>query len=189
MNGTVYAISCAVTGERYVGGTKDFRRRRGHHRRQLRAGTHPVLRLQAAYDLYGEASIVFTVIEFGIESQDQLDAREQAAIDERSDFNASKVAGKRVRLGMKSRPEHVARMSAALKGRVGPNKGKKFSAEHRRRMSEAQKGNTNTRGRVLSEETKAKMRANHNPISDRNLNRLGGTYGRRSKTTGPVDCC
>lgn len=56
------------------------------------------------------------------------------------------------KVGTKQSPEHIANKAAS-------HRGKKRSAEARARMSAGQKGNKNALGRIISEETRAKMAA------------------------------
>ena len=64
--------------------------------------------------------------------------------------------------------EHKNKIGAAMKGKPGPNKGKKFSEETKKKMSEAMKGKHHSeehkkklreanKGKHHSEETKKKM--------------------------------
>lgn len=58
-----------------------------------------------------------------------------------------------MRKGSKHSPESLAKLSASLKGRKSPNKGRRFSEEWKKNLSDSHKGNK------LSEETKAKLSA------------------------------
>lgn len=59
----VYAIICTPTGDVYVGSSADVRQRLSMHRSQLRAGSHPNRRLQAAWTAWGAISFEMVVLE------------------------------------------------------------------------------------------------------------------------------
>jgi hypothetical protein len=62
--GGVYVITCAVTGEQYVGATYDFFARWEVHRISLRGGYHQNPLFQAAWNLHGEKSFYAGVLEW-----------------------------------------------------------------------------------------------------------------------------
>jgi group I intron endonuclease len=105
------------------------------------------LKLQNAFTKHGEDNFVFEIIEHCTE--ENLIEREQHYLDQRPEYNISFIAGPKTRYGLKSTPEHLANMSKALKGRISPMKGKKFTVEHKQRLSESNKnkhiGNTSRR--------------------------------------------
>jgi len=177
----IYAIRNSVNGKRYIGSTGNFINRKKKHLADLRRGQHHSCVLQSAFDKYGESSFVFERLEIISNSADLL-IREQTYLDDKPEYNVSYIAKEKTRLGMKSTPEHRANMSAALKGRVSPNKGKKLTEEHKKKISAALIGNKCSLGRKLTTETKNRIRKNHNCNSDKNLNRKGGTIGRKWKT-------
>jgi group I intron endonuclease len=93
----VYQILCIPTGKIYIGSTVDLRARWSSHRRSLRQGNHQNAYLQQAWDKYGEANFVFSVLEFVKKSS--LLSAEQAWIDKTGcadrniGFNIFEVAG------------------------------------------------------------------------------------------------
>ena len=50
----VYSITCKTTAGRYIGSTRDFKKRKSAHLSELRNGRHKNRRLQADWNLYGE---------------------------------------------------------------------------------------------------------------------------------------
>jgi group I intron endonuclease len=187
----VYRIRNLVNGKVYVGSTNDWHLRVKQHLSTLRRGVHSSGILQRAYAKYGEAAFVFEIVEI-VEPCNLLE-REQHYLDQRPAYNISLVAG-HTRLGLKSSPEHCARMSSSLKGRISPMKGKTFSEEHKKKISESETGvpklslrrvprSDETRRKIaaaaanrseeMRERISRKLRLNHNPISNYNL--LPGT--------------
>lgn len=59
----IYRITCMPTGLYYVGSAQSIERRWWAHRNQLAKGTHHALKLQAAWNTYGESAFVFEVLE------------------------------------------------------------------------------------------------------------------------------
>lgn len=77
----VYAITNTVTGEQYIGSSKQIAERWMNHRTQLRGGRHNT-RLQAAWNQYGEEAFRVDVLEL-VEGEDALLMAEQRWIAER----------------------------------------------------------------------------------------------------------
>ncbi|MEP0873361.1 GIY-YIG nuclease family protein [Trichocoleus desertorum AS-A10] len=139
LNG-VYAIHCKVNDFIYVGsaaGRRGFRGRLWNHLHHLRKGTHHSRVLQGHYKKYGEDAFEFHILEFC--SPAECLQREQGWIDirgvgyENKSYNTGPVAGSQ--LGCKRSPESCKRI-----GRV--------HIGHKRRV-----------GAIVSEETRAKLRA------------------------------
>lgn len=166
-HGGVYQILHAASGKVYVGSAVHLEKRHAQHQRMLRAGKHHNVKLQRAWDKYGEGAFVFKVLEHVPEPATLLQ-REQAWIDAldavAKGFNLTPTAGSI--LGMKftneskrrmssaatgktKSPEHVANVAAALRGR-------KMTDEQRQKMRDAKLGKK--RG-PHSAETKARMSA------------------------------
>ena len=93
----IYQILCIPTGRFYIGSAVDIHARWHNHRLTLRRGRHRNHHLQAAWDLYGEESFVFSILEV-VNRQDLL-ATEQKWIDHTNctnraiGFNIYPVAG------------------------------------------------------------------------------------------------
>lgn len=113
----VYTITCSVTGEQYVGGTKrSFANRFRQHRYCLRKGTHKSAALQTAWNLHGEKAFHFAPIircepaAVLVHEQQMLDALKPA-------YNTEKLAGSSLgtrrtseqRERLKQRPQSVAK--------------------------------------------------------------------------------
>lgn len=59
----IYCIANQVSGKRYIGQTEDFSYRKRKHLERLRRGNHYNLHLQNAWNMYGESSFVFEIIQ------------------------------------------------------------------------------------------------------------------------------
>ncbi|KKN53709.1 hypothetical protein LCGC14_0599640 [marine sediment metagenome] len=59
----VYSIRCTITGHQYIGSSKHIWRRFADHRGALRAGKGHNKVLQFAWDVFGEAYFIFTILE------------------------------------------------------------------------------------------------------------------------------
>lgn len=81
----VYQILCVPAGKIYIGSTVDLWVRWGKHRSSLRRGNHRNIYLQNAWNKYGEADFVFSILEF-VKKSDLLRA-EQAWIINTGCFN------------------------------------------------------------------------------------------------------
>lgn len=135
----VYRIRNKINGHYYIGSTSRFASRMYHHRSRLRAHKHSSPILQRAYDKYGEAAFICDVLE-KCEIRVLIHREQRLLSTLKPRYNASRIAGPKTRLGMKSSAEHKRRMSQALMGRISPMKGKHFSREHCRRISAALTG-------------------------------------------------
>lgn len=168
-----------INGRVYIGSASCLGGRRKAHEYRLKAGNHHSIKLQRAWNKYGEAAFSFEVIE-QVSGEASLLEREQYWIDHydaaRVGYNVAAVAGRTVGIvwteeqkrkaseskkGIKKSPEHIAKMSAAQTGKT-------LSEETRRKIGEKTKarfadpeerikvGNSN-RGRKRSEEVRKKM--------------------------------
>lgn len=165
----IYEIMNVVTGERYIGSSKNIKKRWSEHRSTLNQGHHRNPKLQNSFSKYGSSNFVFSVIE--ICTVEYLIEREQFYIDNhKPEYNLSTIAG-RVEMSEESKKKLIAFHT-----------GRKRSDETRLRMSlaqiEAQKG------RVDSEETKRKRSASQigkkmSPESNAKLSArsMGNKYG------------
>ena len=147
----IYAIVNTITGNQYIGSSKNSYIRRKTHFNLLRRGAHHSIVLQRAFDKHGEDKFKFVVIE-KVDINIDLIEREQWWLDNaNSAYNASKQAlpGKNRILTEETR----AKMRAAKLGvkhpewrnkqksinQLGRGVGRKRSEEARKAMSEAQK--------------------------------------------------
>lgn len=161
----IYKIENAVNGKCYVGSTLSFNKRWREHRTLLGKRQHHSIKLQRAWNKYGNESFAFSVLEYVLDAE-HLVPREQYWIDTlgafRGGYNNAPIAGSM--LGYTHTEEAKKRMSLAQKG---ISKGPK-SEEHKAALSAAVTA-ANAKLKELglphpnagipkSEETKAKFR-------------------------------
>lgn len=153
----------------YIGQAAILRKRRDAHFRALRLNNHKNIRLQRAVKKYGFEAVSFQIVLVCERSKNILDHYEKAVLDsydQDATFNMNRLCvGSR--LGLKSRPETTARISASNKGRPRTqsqrdavresNKRRTVSKETRAKMSASRMGNKNSLGKRLSAERKAEI--------------------------------
>jgi group I intron endonuclease len=165
----IYSIRNTINGKIYVGSAVKLKRRFYEHKSGLIRNAHINIKLQRAWNKYGQEAFVFSVIEH-VDNTHDLICREQFWIDHHRDkspdlYNISLVAGSP--LGVKHSEEFKARC-------VERQLGKKLSPEIRRKISEAHKG------RIVTAETRAKIGAKNKNISTEQRGKI------RSLMTGVV---
>lgn len=137
MTSCIYQILNKVSGKRYVGSASDFAKRCHAHRKKLHLGTHHSPKLQNSWDKHGSEAFVFSIIEV-VPDKTKLTEREQHWIDAydvvANGYNINPIAGS---------SRGVLR---------GPR-----SQEVKDKIRNAQKG------KVLSPEHKAAIKASYNP--------------------------
>lgn len=133
----IYQIVNIIDGKSYVGSAIDTRKRWWEHLCLLRKRSHHSIKLQRAWDKYGESRFQFVVLE-QVDEPKLLVMREQFWIDEKRaattlGYNICPTAGSH--LGLKRSAETCARISESKKNP---------SIESRHRMSVAQLGKMTT---------------------------------------------
>lgn len=83
----VYFIINQSTGERYVGQTTNFSRRKSEHFSKLSENKHPNPKLQNAYNKYGKDNFVIEKISFDNLTKEELDQQEIFYIEKYNSFN------------------------------------------------------------------------------------------------------
>ena len=137
MNSGVYIIHNNKNGKIYIGSTVDIRKRWRTHKSLLCRDKHSNTHLQSAWNLYGEASFEFGVLEY-LDDPEELHLAEQFWMDiyrleGKALYNYGLVARCPL-LGRSPSEETRQKQSRAMRGKV-------FSQEHRRKLSEADIGN------------------------------------------------
>lgn len=151
----IYQITNLHNGKSYVGSAVRFHSRWRLHKTQLSKGKHHSKVMQRAWDKYGEAAFEFKKLL--VCAKADLLWFEQRAIDVlKPTYNICKVAGSV--LGYRHTDEAKAAAAERATGNTN-RRGRKESSEYCERVSAGRKGKGV--GRVLSEETKAKISASH----------------------------
>lgn len=166
MNNVIYKIRNVVNGHYYVGSTVNSRKRFWEHRKHLRLGKHVCVRLQRAWNKYGEDCFKFEIVE-QLGSKEELYPAEQKWLNEHYGaeycYNVSAHADSPMR---DASPEIRQKLSERTKEwlqREGhPRLGVVLSAEERTKISQGLKGKTSGEahyryGKTVSEETRAKI--------------------------------
>jgi len=109
----IYQIRNQLNSKRYVGSAVNLRRRQRAHFGGLRRGTHSNRHLQNAYNKYGEAAFVFSILEI-VENPANLIECEQHHMDTlKPEYNLSPTVGSP--LGCHRSPETRRKISRGLK--------------------------------------------------------------------------
>ena len=127
----IYLIFCISNEKLYVGSSaRSLAGRLGEHRRLLKRDKHKNIKLQRAFNKYGEESFLFLPLEY-VDEPSHCIEREQFWIDRLLPYlNISLKAGSR--LGVKHSEEARERISLSHKGlKVSPEHRAKIAAGHR----------------------------------------------------------
>jgi group I intron endonuclease len=173
----IYAISHIQSGKLYIGSAVNISKRKSVHVANLRTGKHHSIKLQRAWNKYGEESFEFKTL-LVCDKKDLL-FYEQRLIDGydvvNAGYNVCPTAGSCI--GVKQTAEDRAKKSAAMKGNKS-SIGVKQSPEHIAKRVAAHLG------RKHSEESRAKMSAAHSGVSLSEAHRaaiskglIGNKYG------------
>ncbi len=176
----VYEIFNTVNGKRYIGSSVNIKIRWRGHTATLKSGKSQSIKLQNAWNKYGEQSFKFNIVEVVDGNKEILYKREQYWMDfydsVKNGYNMCPASGSVA--GIKRSEETKAKLSKAITGKQHSEetkhkisesrKLKTISEETRRRMSEAQKGrkhsletrekiSNSAKGRLFSDDTKEKL--------------------------------
>jgi len=168
MKNVIYKIRNVVNEHYYIGSTVDSRKRFWEHRKDLRLGKHVCIRLQRAWDKYGEDCFKFEIVE-QLAGRDELYPAEQKWLDEHYGaeycYNVSANADSPMR---DATPEMRARLSAKAKAwheaNEHPRLGVELTEETKQRISEGRIAKTSgpnhyRYGKTVSPEVRAKISA------------------------------
>ena len=148
----IYEIQNTVNGKRYIGSSVNIKKRWDAHRSALNRNMNVSIKLQRAWEKYGEVSFEFNIIEIVNGDKKELYEREQYYIDlydsANSGYNISKAAGSCA--GYHHTEDAKTRISNANKGENhpqygkrgedSPNYGRRHSDESKKKMSAATSG-------------------------------------------------
>lgn len=162
----IYRITNMSNGKYYIGSADSFARREWQHKYDLRRGAHKNPRLQAAWDKYGEEMFVFEVLEEVPDGQSPLQVEDIWLVQHVGKAECYNInpSAESPRSGMLMTAESKAKLSKNRKGKHAGAEhyryGQKVSPEVREKIGAAQRGKPKKEGRKVSEEGKAKIRAN-----------------------------
>lgn len=162
----VYRITNMANGEYYIGSADSFARREWQHKYDLRRGAHKNPRLQAAWNKYGEEMFVFEALEELREGQSQLQIEDMYLMQHVGNPECYNIntSAELPRLGLKHSEASKLKTSQSRKGKAAGadhyRYGKTVSPEVRAKIGAKQRGKPKPPGRKVSEEGRAKIRAN-----------------------------
>ena len=181
MNSGIYCITNTITGKKYIGQSKNIKRRFNTHKRaSVTKKKGECFYLQNAINKHGVNNFTFQVLLYATD-RDYLNIMEQKCIEKFntlapngynldtggwfnkkfSEISRQKMIGRTPwNKGLKMSPEFCEKISISNKGKIGPNKGGTISEEQKKRQSEKMKGRIPpNKGVKMSEEQKIKLRA------------------------------
>jgi group I intron endonuclease len=183
----IYRITNMANGKYYIGSSELFARREWQHKYDLRRGVHKNPKLQAAWNKYGEEMFVFEVVEEIPEGGNQLQIEDtylKKCVGQPDCYNINPNA-ELSRLGLKHTEATKLKTSLNRKGKAaGENHyrfGKTLSPEVREKIGATQRGKSKGTGRKVSEEGRAKIRANIE-AGRSHMHWLGKTHTEEAKT-------
>jgi group I intron endonuclease len=162
----IYKITNMANGKYYIGSAESFARREWQHKYDLRRGVHKNPRLQAAWNKYGADVFVFEVVEEIAEGGSAFEVENtylKKCVGQPDCYNVNTDA-----IGMRTGIPHTeaskAKTSISRKGKAaGENHyrfGKEVAPDVRIKIGDTQRGKAKAPGRKVSEEGRAKIRAN-----------------------------
>ena len=162
----IYRITNMANGHYYIGSAESFARREWQHKNELKRNVHKNPRLQAAWNKYGPDMFVFEILEEVAEGRIAFDIENtylMKCVGQPDCYNVNTDAFV-PRLGVVLSEQAKQNISKARKGKAaGANHyryGKTLSEEVRAKIGATQKGKPKAPGRKVSEEGRAKIRAN-----------------------------
>lgn len=162
----IYRITNMANDMYYIGSAESFARREWQHKYDLKRGVHKNPKLQAAWNKYGEDMFVFEVLEEVPEGQNVLQVEDMWLVQHVGNPQCYNInpGAESPRTGVVLSAEAKANISAGRKGKHAGEAhyryGQTVSAEVRAKIGAAQKGKPKAPGRKVTEEGRAKIRAN-----------------------------
>lgn len=162
----IYRITNMATNHYYIGSAESFARREWQHKYDLKRGAHKNPRLQAAWNKYGADMFVFEVLEEVPEGRSAFDIENtylMRCVGQPDCYNVNTDAIG-MRTGIKMSEQSKKQLSQNRKGKhAGQNHyryGQVLTDEVKKKIGDTQRGKPKKEGRRLSEEGRAKVRAN-----------------------------
>jgi hypothetical protein len=162
----IYRITNMTNGHYYIGSAESFARREWQHKYELKKGAHKNPRLQAAWNKYGADMFVFEIVEEVPDGRATFDIENtylMKCVGQPDCYNINTDAYA-PRLGIVLSEETKQNISKSRKGKHAGDQhyryGKTLSEDVKAKIGAAQKGKPKAAGRKVSEEGRAKIRAN-----------------------------
>ena len=176
----IYRIINVATNKGYIGSSVDIRRRLKEHFSDLRGGRHSNPYLQASFNLHGESSFVFEIIE--VCSREYMQERETYWIHEYHSYVTDNGYNIEAPYRGPVLDETRRKISEANKGKVRTPEMRRAASEQRKGQVAWNKGLTKADPRVAkyaeahseykhSEETKKKISAGRKGVKPKNVKR------------------
>ena len=166
MKNVIYRIRNVINDHYYIGSTVDSRKRFWEHRKDLRLDKHVCIRLQRAWNKYGEDCFKFEIVE-QLNNREDLYPAEQKWLDEHYGaeycYNVSAFADTPMRDASPELRAHLAERTKAWLEREGhPRQGYKCTPEEIAYSAERRKGKHAGEehyryGKTVSEEVRKKI--------------------------------
>jgi group I intron endonuclease len=137
MQSGIYQITNVVNGKKYVGKSKNLKRRQYRHWDELKNGKHPNSHLQRSYDLHGKEAFHFMILEYC--EVEKLVEREAWHIDRLGTMNPDKGYNKLTPNRQVCSEDTRSRRSEAYTGQGNPFYGKTHTPETRERIKAARR--------------------------------------------------
>jgi group I intron endonuclease len=157
----IYAIINNITGNQYIGSSKNSYVRKKTHFNLLRRGAHHSIVLQRAFDKHGEDKFKFVVVE-EVDANIDLIEREQWWLDNANcSYNITKQAlpGKNRILTEETR----AKMRAAKLGVKHPEWRRKYKSEYQKGVGVGQKRSEETKNNMSDAQKRLYVNGYQNP--------------------------
>ena len=151
MKSGIYQIKNTLNNKKYIGSSKNLQKRLYEHKRTLKLGTHHSIKLQRAWNKYGDNNFIFEVL---LECDcNDLIKNEQKYFDlYKPEYNILEIASSTI--GHKHSMETKVKIGLKSKGRLhtieskkkisDANKGKKLTNEHKKIIKEHNLGKKHT---------------------------------------------
>jgi group I intron endonuclease len=162
----IYRITNMANGYYYIGSAESFARREWQHKYELKKGAHKNPRLQAAWNKYGPDMFVFEIVEEIPEGRSAFDIENTYLLKcvGQSDCYNVNTDAIGMRTGIPMTEESKNKVSRNRKGKHAGEKhyryGQTVAPEIREKIGAAQRDKPKAPGRKVSEEGRAKIRAN-----------------------------
>lgn len=187
----IYMIKNLINEKVYIGSAINYKSRWSGHKYDLNLNKHHSIKLQRAWNMYGERNFKFILIQLCTIEDLQTNPLtgvidiEQYWIDfydsYKKGYNCNPKAGSRLgsvgsNLGKKFSDETKFKMSIAAKKRI-------FTAKHKKNISKSLIGNKRNVGKKASPETKIKLSESHkgHKVTEETKRKISQTLKNRNK--------